>query len=244
MADTKEKTTDTKHVNGTQIGHLNVYHLFNKVADVTVLLNEPQNIHILGLSETRLDNRITNEMLSIPHYKIIRKDATHPGETGLAMYIHDSLFQYTYRRKDLESSAIECIWVELKYTKFPPMLLGFIYRNPASSYSWIQHFDHMMDNIISKNQNILLLGDLNFDLLKPQTTWEPTIAQFGLTQRVQKATRVTATSSTLLDHIYTNNTSLVTNVRVPEVGISDHFPTICTWLYNPPKVKTRGHTTT
>jgi hypothetical protein len=231
-------------MNGTRIGHLNVFHLYNKLPDVCLLLNESPNIHILGLSETRLDSRITNEMLLIPNYQIIRRDASQNGETGLALYVHNNVFQFVKRRPDLESSVIECMWVEIKYSMLPPLLIGYVYRNPASTYNWFDDFVFMMDTVNSKNRNILLLGDFNFDLFKPQPVWQSTTTLFGLKQLITKATRVTPTSATLLDHIYTNNKPLITNISVPEKSISDHFPIICTWLGKPPKVLNGGHTTT
>ena len=41
---------------GLSVGHLNVYHLFNKVPYMSSVLNDEHScIHFLGLSETRLD---------------------------------------------------------------------------------------------------------------------------------------------------------------------------------------------
>ena len=235
--------TISRNTVGTHIGHLNVYHLVNKVPDVNVLLNNKPSMHILGLSETRLNNNISDDMLFIPNYHIIRRDAVYHGETGLAVYIHNSVFQHINRRLDLESITVECIWLEIKYSSSPPFLVGFLYRNPASTYDWLDNFVHMMDSVNNRNRNILLLGDFNFDLLKSQAAWSSTTALFGLDQLVPKATRVTPTSATLLDHIYTNNKQLVNDVKVCDSSISDHFPTICTWLYKPPKLKNKGHTT-
>ena len=36
---------------GVLVGHLNVFHLFNKVLDVCSFLNQPPHIHVLGLSD-------------------------------------------------------------------------------------------------------------------------------------------------------------------------------------------------
>ena len=52
---------------GLRIGHLSVYHLFHKVADVSVLLNQSSQLtHLFGISETRLDSRIDNNSVRIP----------------------------------------------------------------------------------------------------------------------------------------------------------------------------------
>ena len=40
--------------------------------------------------------------------------------------------------------------------------------------------------------------------------------------------RITPHSSTLIDHIYTSGTSIVSDILVPATGISDHFPVCCT----------------
>ena len=65
----------------------------------------------------------------------------------------------------------------------------------------------MVDNIhtVKPHADILVLGDFNINLLKPHSSWDPTITLLGLTQLVKSSTRFTHTSATLIDHIYTNN---------------------------------------
>ena len=49
---------------GLRLGRLNVYHLFNKVPDISSFLNNEHScIHLLGLSETRLDYRMSDESI-------------------------------------------------------------------------------------------------------------------------------------------------------------------------------------
>ena len=45
---------------------------------------------------------------------------------------------------------------------------------------------------------------------------------------ITSPTRITPHSSTLIDHICTSDTSIVSNILVPATGISDHFPVCCT----------------
>ena len=65
----------------------------------------------------------------------------------------------------------------------------------------------MMDRVQnSKHHNeILLLDDFNIDMFKPNPAWVSTMSLFNLHQCVQSPTRVTSTTSTLLDHIYVSN---------------------------------------
>ena len=92
---------------GLRIGHLNVYHLRDKVPDVCSFLNMSPHSHLFGLSETRLGYRVHDESMAISNYSILGRDAVRQGETGLALYVHHSIREYTSRRADLESQHIE-----------------------------------------------------------------------------------------------------------------------------------------
>ena len=215
------------------IGHANIYHLCNKLHDVHALLNGPPCLHLLGISESRLKLQ-TDSLVAIPNYTFVRKDATCKLHTGMGTYIHNDVLAYISRRSDLESEAVECMWVQFKRSPLDtPLLIGFVYRNPASPYSWYDDFVHMMDVVTVKNtkSKIVLLGDFNIDLLKPHTAWESTFSLFGLKQVIKEPTRITASSATLLDHIYTTDLSKISNIKVSDVSVSDHCPVLCTWLY-------------
>ena len=56
---------------GLRIGHVTVYHFYNKIQDVCMLLTKSPYIHLLGLSETHLNLSVGVDSLSIPSYQII-----------------------------------------------------------------------------------------------------------------------------------------------------------------------------
>ena len=183
-----------------------MYHLYNKVHDLCVFLSQSKpNYNISGITESRLDSRISDQDINIPNYCISRKDSIVIGQNGIAVYIHSSVADITHRRQDLESDLVECIWLELKpSTNAPNIFIYSLYRNPSASYEWFDNFVQMIDNIhiVKPHADILVLGDFNIDLLKPHSTWDPTMALLGLTQLVKSPTRITQTSATLIDHIY------------------------------------------
>ena len=238
----RQSTTDSKPC-GLRIGHVNVYHLFNKVQDVCMLPTKSPCSHFLGLSETRLNSCVGDESLSISNYTIFRRDAAHRGQTGMGLYVHRSIAHITKRRADLESERVECMWVEVKYSSFNAALVGYVFRNLAATYAWFDDLVDMMDKVNECNSNIVLVGDFNIDLFKSQPAWESTISLFGLHQLIRHATRITQRSATLLGHIYTNDEQMVSNVHVSDTCISDHCPVICTWSCKLPKELSKGHTT-
>lgn len=234
----------TPRVDGTklQLGHLNIYHLCNKIPDLSVFFKQSSRFHIFGLSETRLNSKVDDSMLSIDNYSILRKDACSPLHTGLAVYVHDSIAEFVTRRLDLESDIVECMWLEIRVPKSPPLLIAFIYRNPASQTSWYDSFITMLDDVPRHFANLYLLGDFNIDLLKEKNvTWDSVVSLFGLHQMVKTPTRTTTTSSTLIDHIYTTTPDLVESVNVPCLSVSDHFPVCCKMSTKVPKQKQKQH---
>ena len=111
-----------------RVGHQNVYHLYNKVPDLCVFLNQSTpNYNIFGITESRLDSRISDLDINIPNYCISRKDSIAIGQTGIAVYIHNSIADITHRRQDLESGLVECIWLELKPSTNAPNIFFFFF---------------------------------------------------------------------------------------------------------------------
>ena len=135
------------------------------------------------------------------------------------------------------------MWVEIKHSSSSAALAGYVHRNLAVTYAWFDDFVKMMDKVNKGNSNIVLLGDFNIDLLKSQPAWESTTSLFGLHQLINCATRITQTSTTLLNHIYTNNEQMVSKVQVSDICISDHCPVVCTWSCKTARKLAKGHTT-
>ena len=80
-----------------------------------------------------------------------------------------------------------------------------------------------MPNVLSTINNvvIIIIG-----------IWNNEMSANNLTQLVEKPTRVTSTSSTTIDHIYTHRPAIITNIQILSLSISDHFPVCFTWKFS------------
>ena len=136
------------------------------------------------------------------------------------MHVHNSIRHLVTRRHNIETNKIEVIWLEVKQPKMSSKLLAYVYRNPAADDSFYDHFSDMIDAATKICTDITILGDLNFNLLKPnekpQQLWSTVTEQFGLTQFVHKPTRydIQHKTWTLLDHIYSTDNHSVINAEV------------------------------
>ena len=71
--------------------------------------------HLFGITESRLDFKITDHSISIPDNHNTRRDPHCRGRLDLlCMHVHQSVQVITHRRKDLENDSFECVWLELK----------------------------------------------------------------------------------------------------------------------------------
>ena len=65
-----------------------------------------------------------------------------------------------YRRKDLEHTNTENIWLELRPQKDPPVFICFIYRNGKCSETGFE----MLHKVQLMNHNTILMGDFNINM--------------------------------------------------------------------------------
>jgi exonuclease III len=211
---------------GLQIFHLNIHYLYPKIDDIKLLLHQHCNIDIMCFCETFLDSHILDSVLHIDGFNFYRRDRESHGG-GILIYFDTNLS--INRRHDLESSAIESIWFELKYPNSKPILFCYIYRPPSSKADWLTDFTNCLEQFETENKECIVFGDFNFDLLKDSgypKAWADHMLSFNFTQLVTKPTRVSANSKTLIDHVFTNRPQNITETNIPSYSVSDHYP-IC-----------------
>ena len=99
---------------------------------------------------------------------------------------------------------------------------------------WIQTFEDLLNtNIASWDGMLLLAGDINLDMFHPEMSevkrHNELLDSLNLKQMVTKATRISKTSKTLIDHIITNTPKRITYTEVlPCPLVSDHdAPYVC-----------------
>ena len=215
---------------GFRIGHLNIQGISNKIDQLKLLLQSQENlIHVLGLSETKLNERHPDTPFEINGYqKPFRRDRSENAGGGLLVYVKEGIC--CKRRSDLEHQMLECVWVEIKPLNSCSYLVGNMYRPPNSTVQWNEFFEDSIEKVLQEEKEIFLLGDINRDLINEQIkrSWADYMEPYGLDQLVVEPTRITSDSRTLIDHIYCNCPETVKSVHVPKLGLSDHFPVIVT----------------
>lgn len=104
-------------------------------------------------------------------------------------------------------ASIEMLSVEMQ-TKVGSLLLCLHYRPPGRDTSLVE-LETALDSLrLASFSRVILLGDFNVDLLVDSPTCSDLaglVAIYGLTQVISEPTRVTSSTSSLLDHVYTSS---------------------------------------
>ncbi len=138
------------------------------------------------------------------------------------MYIKDYLTTKLITYDIVRPDGVEDLWVSVQCRKLPSIIVGCAYRHPKSTQQSFDYINDTLKNICLKNKPLFMFGDLNDDLFRYGNKLKTIINANRLHQIINKPTRVTPNSATLLDILVTNKPELIIHRdAVPKI-IADH----------------------
>ena len=231
------KEFEVVHDKSTSYFHLNRQGLLSHWDNFLNLLN---NIHssftfdFIGISE--LFEIFEEKQVRLPGYhplKFRTRDDNDDNKRGVGLYIKDNI-QFEVR-KDLSvfiPHVIETIFIEVEIPNKKNNIIGVIYRPNTQPRASLDIFgttlNDLLDIIDREHKSAIIMGDLNINLLnfrdhgKTNDHLDSVFAQ-GFIPTILKPTRVTPTSATLIDHIYTNNMTNSFTSGIVINDVADHF---------------------
>ena len=245
---TRSSITQQRHkLKGFKISHLNIRSLVKNV-DQFRIYSHNCKFDIICLSETMLDGTIQDYEVNVNGYEVIRKDRNRNGG-GVAIYIRNCI---SYKlRPDLDHANLESITIEIFKPKAKSFLINTWYRPPGTSptsypgsgshygdpgyevgtsLDLFSDYKECIRKMDYENKEVITIGDFNCDwnnlaerTISPQTKRIVDLAQtFQYEQLIKESTRITETSSTLIDLAFSNKPELIIDSGVEHIGISDH----------------------
>lgn len=221
------KKRNCKNEKGLIFAHLNTRSMRKKMDDIKLLIKN-ECIDVFTISESWLDANVSDAEINIPGYTLFRRDrhlgydyGNDNGSGGTVCYVKDHI--NATHRTDLNDDAIEALWVELKPSHIKPILVCTFYRPPDMTVNYFKRFDEIVQGI--NVDDIVILGDFNLDCLTENTYKK--VDEFcvnnQLVQIIDEPTRVTETTSTLIDLICVSKPEEVVSSKVVYSAISDHY---------------------
>lgn len=228
MPDTKTVRT-LLNDKGQKILCLNVRSLYSNRSQLEADFIDT-NIYALCLIETWLTPMLQTHVIDIDGFQLIRRDRQiNKRGGGIAIYLRKDLtWSYLAHNLNQSNQDIEIFSIILERKYQPNLCISVIYLPPTSKLSEaIKHMDAIADTILRNDLHWVLCGDLNINLLdKKESKSHKLINNFTsrnlLSQLIKVPTRITPTTASLLDHIYTNLDQTLTSAGVIPYGLSDH----------------------
>jgi exonuclease III len=122
-------------------------------------------VDLLIIAETKLDQSFPDAQFKVDNFHIWRKDRNGNGG-GLVIYLWSDLA--CDWKKHLECETIKSIAVELLVNGKKWLISGTYRPQAISDNEFINDFTKIYDKISVKFDNIIFLGDLNYDLFSLQ----------------------------------------------------------------------------
>jgi hypothetical protein len=220
---------------------INIQSLHAKFDSLIALLNEMFNANCyfsaICIQESWLKPNTNLDMFHIPQYNMFTLPPSCTSHGGLVIYIHED-----FRVKPLNiyetSDLWEGLFLEVSGGGLSKSLnLSNIYRPPRDRNADIDRFlselTPAISNITSSQNDCIVAGDFNLDLLKIETraTYSKYLELmycFSLIPTVTLPTRLTRRNATLIDHIFCKSSATRLTGGIILSNISDHLmPFVC-----------------
>ena len=210
---------------GLHLCNLNISHLVPKLEELRISMTHNQCPDIL-VCETFLTNSVSDEQFKLEGFDLIRKDRSETQNKtggGIMLYFRKSI--NCTRRCKIEASNIETLWVEISVPNVKPFFICTVYRPLSSNSKWVDQFEKELSIAQATGLEAKLMDDFNIDVtVHSNIKWQHLIDLFDLSQMIREPTRVTETTSTIIDHVYTSHPDNIIESFVSPYSISDHFP--------------------
>ena len=149
--------------------------------------------------------------------------------------ICNALQFYVLNNLQLTLNDCEMIWIKLRDSN---LIISTIYRHPKND---AQVFIDALNTILKKvkSNKVFIVGDFNLNIKslpdlrftdRHASEYLGMLISNGYYPLINVPTRVTDSSSTIIDHVITNNHthSISSGVIKSKTDLTDHFPIFCT----------------
>ena len=148
--------------------------------------------HIIGITESRANNDITNAELGLEGYVMFRKDRIGRRRGGVLLYIKDTIPAYEVQLQE-EADCNDAIWCNL-VTGHTTVIIGVVYRCPNITKQNNENI-HNAINEVSKG-DCIIMGDFNHPnstCIRTNQSSEGIRYSAVLTERIRRQRRNTRT---------------------------------------------------
>ena len=215
--------------------HLNCRSLSKNYEQIeSLLLSLKHPVSVLALTETWLSND-SCKGVGFDGYVFESKVRIDKRGGGVALAIKSDIRYFLREDLNVFDENFESLFIEV-VKRGKNLIIGVLYRPPnQSTLRFLERLKDLLPVINNEHKELILMGDFNIDLMKLDNLscaneLLELFYSFYLYPLINKPTRVTDTSATLIDNIFSNNSCIFSCVLTTE--ISDHLPILALFDYS------------
>ena len=210
----------------------NIRSIRKNFENLTSLISQTsQKIHIITLTETWLNDNDNSDDYNIEGYHPpVLQNRNNKYGGGVMTYIHKDIEKYKVNKSLTYLDEFNhCLATDININNISTTILN-VYRSPSTDNT---NFTSILDEKLKKlnDRQCYILGDFNYNLININSH-QPTEEYFDLLTRycfkplITKPTRITDSSNTLIDHIWTNQITTDSKIssHILITDITDHLP--------------------
>ena len=205
-----------ENTNRLVMGHLNINSLRNKFEALKCIVKD--NLDILIISETKLDESFPKNQFSLDGYNHFRIDKCS-NSGGIIIFIREDIPCKTINNTEWPSE-FEGIFIEINLRKTKWLLFSGYNPHKQLISEFLCSLSKCIDKLINKYDNIVLLGDFNSEIC--ESDMHEFCNVYGLKNLIKEPTCYkNALNPTCIDLILTNKFNKFQNSKTFETGLSD-----------------------
>ena len=215
--------------------HVNVRSLpQNNDALNMYLQNLSVKFDVIALTETWLNNETCDLSFLSSDYEHYKKYRENKRGGGVSLFIHRSLSCKLLPDISTVNDSMECVFVELNASPLnnKPIVIGAMYRPPNTNISSFvaDQLNPILSHPRIQSKTCYILGDFNVNLLNhsshtPTADFLDAMFAASFLPLINRPTRISHTSSTLIDNIFTNTPHTQQSLSgILTSDVSDHLP--------------------
>ena len=213
--------------------HSNIRSIPKNLYDLELFLSGLRiRFTVMAFSETWLNS--TNHLLyNIEGYNVESAYRSCRRGGGVSLYIRQHIVYAPRTDLDIFDDIMESKFIEIDkevINQKRNVVIGVIYRPPNGNVEqFTLQLSGILDQIKSENKICYLLGDYNINLFSvekhiPTSEFIENMFSYEFIPCINKPTRDTGGTATLIDNIYCNHTSETEMTGLFYTNISDHYP--------------------
>ena len=189
---------------------------------------------VVALSESWLKDQ-NFELYGLDGYQAEHQYRSHKGGGGVSLFVKEGIEYFLREDISVKNNTLESLFIEIDkdcIDKPHNAIIGVLYRPPGNDLiPFNEYLEEILAKIKAEKKLVYLLGDYNVDLLQYEKhtasqDFLDLLYSHHLLPNITKPTRVTKSSATLIDNIFSNDISSAENLfkGLLYTDITDHYP--------------------